>query len=148
MAQAQQGDKVKVHYTGKFDDGTVFDSSEGREPLEFTIGEGQVIPGFETAVVGMNPGDKRTETIPAEQAYGPRMNEMVIQIDRQQVPPDLNPEVGQELHIRNAAGEAIPVVVADVSESTVTLDANHPLAGHDLIFDIELVEIGSRLIIP
>jgi peptidylprolyl isomerase len=146
MAQAQQGDKVKVHYTGKFDDGTVFDSSEGSQPLEFTIGEGQVIPGFEKAVVGMNPGDKKTEKIPADDAYGPYMQEMVLKVDRQQVPPDLNPQVGDQLAIQSPEGHPIPVIITDVDDSTVTLDANHPLAGQDLTFEIELVEIGSKLI--
>jgi peptidylprolyl isomerase len=148
MAQAQQGDKVKVHYTGKFDDGTVFDSSAGQQPLEFTIGEGQVIPGFENAVIGMNPGDKKSATIPAGDAYGEYMDEMVLTVERNQLPPELQPEVGQQLQIRNPDGQAIPVIITDVTDSTITLDANHPLAGQDLTFDIELVEIGSKLIVP
>jgi peptidylprolyl isomerase len=143
---AQQGDKVKVHYTGKFDDGTVFDSSEGSEPLEFTIGEGQVIPGFEKAVVGMSTGEKKTEKIPADNAYGPYMEEMVLKVDRKQVPADLDPQVGDQLAIQNPEGHAIPVIITDVDDDSITLDANHPLAGQDLTFEIELVEIGSKLI--
>lgn len=142
MAQAQHGDTVKVHYTGKLDDGTVFDSSVDREPLEFTIGEGSIIPGFEQAVVGMSKGESKTETIPTENAYGPYVEEMVVTIDRQQMPAEIEPEVGQQLHIQQPDGQLVPVMVTDVSNSTVTLDANHPLAGEDLTFDIQLVEIG------
>jgi peptidylprolyl isomerase len=146
MAQAQRGDKVKVHYTGRFEDGTIFDSSEGQAPLEFTIGEGQVIPGFENAVIGMNPGDKKTEKIPADQAYGDHSDDMIVTVDRDQIPLDIMPEVGQQLQLHNPSGQAIPVIVTDVSDSSITLDANHPLAGQDLTFDIELVSIGSKLI--
>lgn len=142
MAQAQHGDTVKVHYTGKLDDGTVFDSSVDREPLEFTIGEGSIIPGFEQAVVGMAKGESKTEVIPTENAYGPYVEEMVVTIDRQQMPAEIEPEVGQQLHIQQPDGQLVPVMVTDVSNSTVTLDANHPLAGEDLTFDIQLVEIG------
>ncbi len=142
QAQAQQGDTVRVHYTGKLDDGTVFDSSTDGEPLEFTIGEGNIIPGFEVAVVGMSPGDSKIETIPIEQAYGPHREEMVLVIERDQMPPELDPEVGQQLQIQQPSGEAIPVVITDVSDSEVTLDANHPLAGEDLVFEIQLVEIA------
>lgn len=141
MVQAKFGDTVKVHYTGKLDDGTVFDSSTDRDPLEFTIGDGMIIPGFEQAVVGMTPGDVKTELIPTDQAYGPHLEEMVVVVDRQQMPPDLEPEVGQQLQIQQPTGQVIPVVVTDVSAAAVTLDANHPLAGEDLTFDIRLVEI-------
>jgi peptidylprolyl isomerase len=141
MAQAKMGDTVKVHYTGKLDDGTVFDSSADREPLQFTIGSGNIIPGFEQAVVGMSLGDSKTEKIPIDQAYGPYVDEMVVTIERRQMPADLEPEVGQQLQIQQPNGQIIPVVVTDVSDSQVTLDANHPLAGEDLIFDINLVEI-------
>lgn len=141
MTQAQVGDTVKVHYTGKLEDGTVFDSSANREPLQFTLGEGQLIPGFEQAVVGMAPGESKTEKISIEQAYGPYRPEMVVQIARQQLPADLHPEVGQQLQVQQAPGQLIPVVITDISDSTVTLDANHPLAGEELIFDIQLVEI-------
>lgn len=144
MAQAQQGDTVRVHYTGQFDDGTVFDSSVDREPLEFTIGAGQVITGFEQAVVGMAPGETKREKIPSANGYGDRHEEMVLEVDRRQLPPGMNPEVGQELQLMQPNGDPIPVVVTDISDTTVTLDANHPLAGQDLVFDIELVEISSR----
>ena len=142
MAQAKPGDTVKIHYTGKLDDGTVFDSSANREPLEFTLNEGQVIPGFDQAVMGMSPGESKTEKIPMDQAYGPRIPEMVIEVNRQQMPPDLEPEGGQQLQLQQANGQTIPVLVTEVTESKVTLDANHPLAGEDLTFDIQLVEIA------
>jgi FKBP-type peptidyl-prolyl cis-trans isomerase 2 len=142
MVQAKPGDTVKIHYTGKLEDGTVFDSSIDREPLEFTLSGGQVIPGFDQAVVGMSPGESKTEIIPMEQAYGPHREEMVIEVNRQQLPLDLEPEVGQQLQVQQENGQAIPVFITDVTESTVTLDANHPLAGEDLTFDIQLVEIS------
>lgn len=143
MVQAKLGDTVRVHYTGKLDDGTVFDSSLNAEPLEFTLGDGNIIAGFEKAVMGMSPGDSKTEVIPAEQAYGAYQESMVLVVDRAQMPPDMQPEVGQQLEIRQPSGQTIPVVITDVSEADVTLDANHPLAGEDLTFDIELVEIGQ-----
>ena len=142
MTQAKNGDKVKVHYTGKLEDGTVFDSSLNDEPLEFTIGEGDLIPGFELAVVGMIPGDSKTEKIPADQAYGPHIDEMVMEVEREYMPTDFEPEVGQQLQVRQSDGEVIPVIITEVSDSSVTLDANHPLAGMDLIFEIQLVEIA------
>lgn len=141
MPQAKPGDTVKVHYTGKLDDGTVFDTSAEREPLEFTVGDGQVIPGFEQAVVGMNPGDSKTAKIPADEAYGPHRAEMVLQVGRDQFPPNIEPEVEQQLQIRQPDGQSFVVTVTDISETDVTLDANHPLAGEDLTFDIKLVEI-------
>lgn len=140
MASARPGDTVRVHYTGKLGDETVFDSSAGRDPLEFTIGEGRVIPGFETAVEGMAVGEERTVTIPVEQAYGERRDEMVATVGRDQFPPSIEPEVGLQLQM-NQNGQPIPVRVTEVSEESVTLDANHPLAGQDLTFDVELVEI-------
>lgn len=141
MAQAKNGDTVKVHYTGKLDDGSVFDSSADRDPLEFTLGKEQVIPGFEKAIVGMNPGDSRTATIPADDAYGPHRKEMVMEVGRDQFPPDLEPQVGQQIQIKQPDGHAIAVMVTQISGSKVTLDANHPLAGKDLTFDINLVSI-------
>lgn len=143
MVQAKLGDTVRVHYTGKLDDGTVFDSSLNAEPLEFTLGDGNIIAGFEKAVMGMSPGDSKTEVIPAEQAYGAYQESMVLVVDRAQMPSDMQPEVGQQLEIRQPSGQTIPVVITDVSEADVTLDANHPLAGEDLTFDIQLVEIGQ-----
>jgi peptidylprolyl isomerase len=142
MVQAKPGNTVKVHYTGKLDDGTVFDSSATRDPLQFSIGEGRVIPGFEQAAVGMSPGESKTVTIPAEQAYGSHRPELVMVVERQRMPADLAVEVGQQLEIRQSSGQVIPVIVTDVSESQVTLDANHPLAGQDLTFEIQLVEVS------
>lgn len=141
MSQAKLGDTVSVHYTGKLDDGTVFDSSTDRDPLEFSLGEGNVITGFEEAVMGMNLGDAKTVTIPSAQAYGPYQPELVMVVEREQFPSDLTVEIGQPLQIRHTSGQIIPVIVADLSDADVTLDANHPLAGQDLIFDIELVAI-------
>jgi peptidylprolyl isomerase len=141
MTQAKPGDKVKVHYTGKLADGTQFDSSENQEPLEFTLGAGEVIPGFEEAVVGMNPGDTKTATIPADDAYGDYDEELVLEVDRDQFPPEITPEIGQRLQLHQADGEVVGAVVTAFDDETVTLDANHPLAGQDLTFEIELVEI-------
>ncbi|MEW6016268.1 MAG: peptidylprolyl isomerase [Candidatus Zixiibacteriota bacterium] len=141
MAQAKLGDRVKVHYTGKFVDGTVFDSSNEREPMEFTIGGMQVIPGFEQAVLGMAPGDSKTEKVACEDAYGLRRDDMIVEVERQYIPKEINPEVGQLLEMQRSDGQTIPVRVTEVSESTITLDANHPLAGKDLVFEIMLVEI-------
>jgi peptidylprolyl isomerase len=141
MVEAKYGDTVRVHYTGKFEDGTIFDSSTDQDPLEFTLGQGQLIPGFEQAVMGMIPGQSKTEAIPAAAAYGPRHQEMVVEIDREQMPANMQPEVGQQLEISQNPGEIIPVVVAAVSENKVILDANHPLAGENLVFDIQLLEI-------
>jgi peptidylprolyl isomerase len=142
MVHAKPGDTVKIHYTGRLEDGTVFDSSANGEPLEFTLSGGEVIPGFDQAVVGMSPGESKTEKISMEQAYGPYREEMVIEVNRQQLPPDLQPEVGQQLQVQQENGQLIPVLVTEVTESQVTLDANHPLAGEDLTFDIQLVEIA------
>ncbi len=131
-----------MHYTGKLEDGTVFDSSQGGQPLSFTLGAGQVIAGFEEAVEGMKQGESKTTHIPAEEAYGPHRDDLVIEVPRDQIPAELNPEVGQQLQLRQEGGQDIPVVVREVTEGSITLDANHPLAGKSLIFEIELVEIG------
>jgi len=141
MAQAKHGDTVKVHYTGKLEDDTVFDASTERDPLQFTIGEGQIIPGFEQAVVGMKPGESKTTKVPADKAYGPHSKEMVLEVDRKEFPEHLKPKVGEQLQVRQADGKTMVVSVTGVSESGVTLDANHPLAGKDLTFDIQLTEI-------
>lgn len=138
---AKAGDTVQVHYTGKLDDGSVFDSSAGRDPLEFTVGAGQVIPGFEQAVEGMAVGQTKTVTIPAAEAYGDRVAEAVLQVPREQLPPDLEPEVGQQLVMQSRDGRQIPIVVVEVTEDSITIDANHPLAGRDLTFEIELVSV-------
>lgn len=142
MAEARQGDTVSIHYTGRLDDGTVFDSSQDRDPLRFTLGEGRVIPGFEEAVAGMEPGEKKTATIPPEQAYGPRRDELVLQVPREQVPDEMEPEPGQRLRMQSPDGNTFDVVVVEAGPEAVVLDANHPLAGRDLTFDIELVEVG------
>ena len=141
MVQAKNGDTVKVHYTGKLEDGTVFDSSENQEPLEFTIGEGRIIPGFERVVVGMSPGESKTEKVSADQAFGPYREELVLEVDRQQIPVDVNLEVGKRLQFSHANGRATQALVTDVSKSKVTLDTNHPLARSNLVFDIQLLEI-------
>ena len=141
MAQAKNGDTVAVHYTGKLVDGSVFDSSIDRDPLEFTIGEGQVIPGFEEAVLDMGLNETKTVTIPANKAYGPYHEDLVTVADRDQLPADLKPEIGQQLQGRQPDGQVVVVTVIGVSESNVTLDANHPLAGKDLTFEIQLVAI-------
>lgn len=141
MAQAREGDIVNVHYTGRLEDGTVFDFSEGREPLEFTLGEGMVIPGFEEAVVEMNPGDSKTVDIPSDEAYGPHRDEMVMVVDKDEFPEDLNPQVEDVLQVQDPDGEAFMVRVTAVDDETITLDANHPLAGKNLIFDIRLEAI-------
>jgi len=149
MAQAKQGDRVKVDYTGKLDDGSVFDSSIceddecgcGHGPLEFTVGEGEVIPGFEAAIVGMSPGETKTIHIPVEDAYGERIDEMVAEVPRGDLPPEMNPEVGQQLEVTQADGQVFQVMVTEVTDDTITIDANHPLAGQALNFDVKLVEI-------
>ncbi|HHN65998.1 MAG TPA: peptidylprolyl isomerase [Nitrospirae bacterium] len=141
MAKAKEGDTVRVHYSGFLEDGTVFDSSLERDPLEFTIGSGMLIPGFEDAVLGMDVGETKTVQISSDDAYGPRREELVITISREQIPPDIDPVTGQELQVRTPNGMVTNVLVTDVTEDTVTLDANHPLAGKDLIFEIKLVEI-------
>ncbi len=142
MPQVKTGDTVKVHYTGKFEDGTIFDTSNDRDPLCFTIGEGQVIPGFEQAVVGMSLGESKTTKVLSDEAYGPYRKEMIVALPRNQLPADLEPKAGQPLQMVNQAdGRRVIATVIDVSESEVTLDANHPLAGKDLTFDIQLIEI-------
>ena len=143
MAATKKGDNVKVHYTGKLDDGTVFDSSKGGEPLAFAIGTGQVIPGFDEGVVGMKVGESKTLHIPVEKAYGERKDELIIQAPIEQVPPDLNPELGMRLEMGGVNGEILRVVVAEITETHITLDANPPLAGKDLTFEIELVECAG-----
>ncbi len=141
IVRAKSGDTVRVHYTGKYSDGTIFDSSSDGEPLQFTLGEGQLIPGFEQAVIGMQVGEEKTVEIPSDEAYGPHQDELVLVVSRAELPEGLELEVGQQLQLEQEDGRQILVLVTDLSESDVTLDANHPLAGEDLIFDIELVDI-------
>ena len=144
MAHPRAGDTVKVHYTGRLHDGRVFDSSRERNPLELTVGESRLLPGFEEALTQMEPGEERTVTIPAERAYGPHRSELVLSVDRTELPEHIQPEVGQRLQVRQDDGEVTVLMVADVSDQQVTLDANHPLAGEDLTFELELMEVGPR----
>jgi FKBP-type peptidyl-prolyl cis-trans isomerase 2 len=144
MQQVKQGDKVKVHYHGKLTDGTTFDSSEGREPLEFEVGAGAVIPGFDNGVMGMAVGDKKTVNIPAEEAYGPKVDELVMDFPKERFPEDMQPEIGMQLMMNNGSGQQFPVTIVEVKDESITLDANHQLAGKDLVFDIELVDIESK----
>ncbi len=143
MTTAKKGDKVKVHYTGKLTSGDQFDSSAGRSPLEFTVGAGQMIPGFDAAIPGMNIGEKKTITISPEDAYGEKKEEAIIEFPKENIPADMKLEPGLKLQLRNEAGQPFPVVVADIKDEVVVLDANHELAGKKLIFDIELVEIAA-----
>lgn len=138
--EATVGDTVRVHYTGTLTDGTVFDSSRGRDPLEFTLGGGRVIPGFEQAITGMKVGEARTVTIPAADAYGPRRDDLVMAVERTRLPATLAPEVGQQLQL-GSAGQRFVVTVREVADDHVVLDGNHPLAGEDLTFALELVEV-------
>jgi len=148
MQQVKKGDTIKVHYHGKLVDGTTFDSSEGREPLEFEVGSGMVIPGFDEGVTGMAVGDKKTVTIPADDVYGPKQEDMIMEFPKERFPADMVPEVGMQLNMNNGQGQSFPVVIVEVQESVVILDANHPLAGQELIFDLELVEIkGAKPLI-
>jgi peptidylprolyl isomerase len=142
MSVAKNGNTVRVHYTGKLTDGQVFDTSQGREALEFTLGQGQMIPGFEKAVEGLSVGDKVTTNIPAVEAYGEPSPEMMIELPIENVPPEINPVAGMQLSLHNQEGKSTPVVVKEVKDSSIVLDANHPLAGKELVFDIELVEIS------
>jgi len=144
MPQAQKGDTVAIHYTGRLDDGTVFDTSESREPLEFTLGEGQVIPGFESVVEGMELGEEKTAVIPSDEAYGPRRDELLLKVARERLPEGLDPDVGQRLEMKTSDGQVVPVVVAHADDKDLVLDANHPLAGADLTFEIELVKINGE----
>lgn len=150
MQQAKSGDTVKVHYSGRLTDGTTFDSSEGRDPLEFKVGNGDVIKGFDDGVNGMSVGEKKTLHIPADEAYGQKDDNRVVEFPRTNFPPDLEPEVGMQLNMTSGSGQVFPVTIVEVADDVVILDANHPLAGQDLIFDIELVHIASssRIIMP
>ena len=148
MQQVKSGDKVKVHYHGKLTNGETFDSSEGRQPLEFEVGSGMVIKGFDDGVTGMKVGDKKTINIPAESAYGEQNPEMLIEYPRSQFPEQIDLQVGTQLMMSSASGQQFDVKIAEIKDDVVILDANHPLAGQDLIFDIELVEIvGSKPLI-
>lgn len=148
MQQVKSGDKVRVHYHGKLTDGSTFDSSEGRDPLEFEVGSGSVIVGFDIGVTGMQVGEKKTVSIPVEDAYGPKQDDMIMEFSRDRFPEDMVPEIGMQLNMSNGAGQNFPVVIREVEETTVLLDANHPLAGEELVFDLELIEIvGAKSLI-
>ncbi len=141
MSLVKDGDTVKIQYTGKLEDGTVFDSSDGRDPLELKVGAGQVIPGFEKGVMGMEVGGTKTITIPADDAYGQRRDDLTISVKKTEFPENISPEVGQQLQLKQPDGNMVNVVITDIQEEQVTLDANHPLAGKTLIFDVEVVEV-------
>ena len=141
MSKAKDGDTVKVHYTGKLDNGEVFDTSRERDPFEFKIGGQAVIPGFEKGVVGMGVGDTKTIEISPEDAYGEKKEELVVEVQKSELPEDITPSVGQRLQIKQQDGNPIVVTITDMNEDNITLDANHPLAGYTLFFDVELVEI-------
>jgi len=143
MAEAKQGDTVQVNYTGKLPDGTVFDSSYGRCAMQFTLGKGQLIAGFEKAVLGMNAGEKKTVVIPPAEAYGQRQDASIVKMDRKGMPADLDVQVGQRLELTQADDTTILVTVAEVSDDSITVDANHPLAGKDLTFEIEVVSVSA-----
>ena len=143
MQEAKSGDKVKVHYHGKLTSGETFDSSEGRAPLEFEVGSGAVIKGFDEGVTGMKVGEKKTINIPVQEAYGPKNPEMMVEMPKDRFPAEMEIEEGMPLMMSDGSGQNFQVVVTEIKESSVILDANHPLAGEDLIFDIELVEIGG-----
>lgn len=142
MAEVKAGDTVHIHYTGTLNDGTTFDSSEGREPLSFEVGSGQIIPGLDNALPGMAEGEKKSVSVPSDEAYGPVNPEARQQVPRQEIPDHIPLDPGTQLQVQTADGQAMPVTVAEVTEEAVVLDANHPLAGQDLNFDIELVKIA------
>lgn len=135
----KNGDAVKVNYTGRLENGEVFDSSEGREPLAFTVGTGQLIPGFENAVIGMQTGESKTVTIPPEEAYGPHKEEFVMDVPRDRMGQDIEPEAGMQLQLTDPNGRTIPAVITEIDDDSVKIDANHPLSGKVLIFDIQIV---------
>ena len=143
MTQVKSGDVVAIHYTGTLLDGSTFDSSEGRDPLEFTVGSGQIIPGLDEALPGMEVGDKKIVQIGCDQAYGPLNPEMRQAVPREGIPAEIPLEIGTQLQMQTPDGQALPVMVVEVDEATVTLDANHPLAGKDLTFDIEVMRIDA-----
>ena len=141
MSKAKDGDTVKVHYTGKLEDGTTFDSSKDREPLELTIGAGNIIPGFQKGVIGMEKGGSKTITIPPEEAYGHVQDGLIAKVKKENFPEKITPVIGEQLQLRQQDGNVVNVIIKEIEEDMVTLDANHPLSGKTLIFDIELVEI-------
>lgn len=141
MSKVQPNDTVRVHYTGKLTDGEVFDSSRDKEPIEFTLGQGQIIPGFEKGLIDMEENESKTITIPSAEAYGERREEMMQEVPKSQLPPEIKPEVGMGLISQTPEGQEMRLTVAEVKDESIVVDANHPLAGKDLVFDLELVEI-------
>lgn len=141
MSKIKDGDTVKVHYTGKLENGDVFDSSREKEPFEFTVGNKAVIPGFEKGVVGMGVGDTKTIEIPPEEAYGAKQDELVVVVNKSKFPDDITPSVGQRLQIKQQDGNPVVVTITELTEDSITLDANHPLAGYTLFFEVEVVDI-------
>jgi peptidylprolyl isomerase len=141
MSSAKKGDTVRVHYTGRLRDGDLVGSSKQHDPVEIILGAGQIIPGIEKAIEGMEPGETRSVDVDAGDAYGQRQADKIVVFERDKLPAGMEPEVGEQLNLQTHDGESVPAVVTDTSESSVTLDANHPLAGHDLTFELELVEI-------
>lgn len=142
MSRVKDGDTVRVHYTGKLEDGQIFDSSRERQPIEFMVGSGNIIPGIEEAVISMESGDTKTIEIPSEEAFGPRQEELVVEIEKSKLPDHITPAMGQTLRMQHTNGTHTDLTIVDVSEERITLDGNHPLAGHKLIFDLELVDIA------
>jgi peptidylprolyl isomerase len=142
MSKVKDGDTVKVHYTGKLKNGDVFDSSREKEPFEFTVGNKAVIPGFEKGVVGMGVGDTKTIEIPPEEAYGAKQDELVVVVNKSEFPDDITPSVGQRLQIKQQDGNPVIVTITDLTEDSITLDANHPLAGYTLFFEVEILDIN------
>ena len=142
MAQAKTGDKVTIHYTGKLEDGVVFASSRETEPAEFVIGQGQILPGVEEAVSGMEPGQSKTVEISSDKAYGPHRTELTQQIPRKDFPADVEPKVGQRLNLQQQQGRPITVSITEVTDESITIDANHPLAGKNVVFDLELISVS------
>ena len=142
MSKAKDGDTVKVHYTGTLENGEVFDTSKEREPLEFQLGQGQLIPGFEKAVIGMSEGDSTKVDIPSDEAYGEVRDDLIINVPKDQLPDDVEPKIGMQLQVNQQNGQPIPVRITEIKDEELVLDANHPLAGKDLTFDIELLEVA------
>ena len=142
MAEVKSGDTVQIHYTGTLRDGPTFDSSEGRDPLQFEVGSGQIIPGLDQAIPGMTVGDRKTVEIAPEEAYGPVHPEARQQVPRTEIPDHIPLDLGTQLQVQTPNGQVMPVTVVDVTDAEVTLDANHPLAGKDLVFDVELVAVS------
>jgi FKBP-type peptidyl-prolyl cis-trans isomerase SlpA len=146
MSQVKENNTVKVHYTGKLSDGQVFDSSEGKEPLEFTLGQGRLIPGFEKGLINMKLNEKKTITIASDEAYGAIREDLIQEVAKSELPQEITPEVGMGLVSKSPDGQEMNLLVAEVREESIVLDGNHPLAGKDLIFDLEVVEIKDAVV--